>query len=181
MYDFVVPKVSATEWIYVIQYRPVGAVKIGKSATESGVFKRVGQLLTSLPTDEADVLVVFESAMGTEKALHRRCADQNIKGEWFRIGPDVHDWLTALLEGDHLTIEGRRLVRRKGRQGIVGQARGRGPVVAADVRRTALEMLMDLARNADTEWVRLYASASLLRDKARAKEIQKRVEQMFDA
>ncbi len=81
---------KGTEWVYAVQYRPDGAVKIGKSTDEYTVVQRVNTVRQGLPTCSVDVLFVYEAKRGTEKALHQ------------------------------ITVERGKIVSREGREHLVG-------------------------------------------------------------
>tara|TARA_Y100000310_G_scaffold238628_1_gene242089 strand:+ start:1024 stop:1569 length:546 start_codon:yes stop_codon:yes gene_type:complete len=160
-------KDAETEWVYVVQYRPVGAVKIGMSTDKARLVRRVTEIKAGLPTDDIDVLVVFEDEKGTERALHRVFSDANIKGEWFCVSQpgvcSLHGWLVDQLCDEHLTIEGRKIVTKSGRENLVGVDPGRPPITPGDLRQKVLGMLSGMAEES-TGLVGLYAKTMILGD-----------------
>ena len=67
--------------VYFVTAREVNAVKIGNS---NDPFARLGEIQWGCPCD-LKLEAVFDGGQEEEFALHRRFAEQRIRGEWFRI------------------------------------------------------------------------------------------------
>lgn len=142
---------SDTERIYVIQYRPVGCVKIGRSTNERTLLKRVVEILGGLPTTDADVLFVLERAKGAEKVLHHRFGECRERGEWFRTDDRLHEWLVAHLSEEHQTVADGKVVTLTGREGLVGVAPEPHRPTSGELRAKIRQLLMNAADSPDED------------------------------
>lgn len=69
-------------FLYFIQAKEGGPIKIGYSATEAGVLERLKGMQTGNPSD----LVLRNAFPGTaldERRLHRELEEWRVRGEWF--------------------------------------------------------------------------------------------------
>jgi hypothetical protein len=78
-------------WVYFIA-DGAGHVKIGYA-------ENVGARLTELQTGNAHPLTVLATVRGScglERALHARFADHRIRGEWFRLVPEIMEYIDQI-------------------------------------------------------------------------------------
>lgn len=66
-------------------------VKIGFT---TNVRSRLKGLSTGSPT-EIEVLAVFPGTMADERELHQRFAKDHLRGEWFRLSPEITEFIES--------------------------------------------------------------------------------------
>jgi hypothetical protein len=88
---------DVAEWTYAVVDTSYPAVKLGKSAGHPSV--RMGELQVGNPRP---LRLLAYTAHLTEAALHRRLHRDRLRGEWFRLAPQLLalvereiDWLDA--------------------------------------------------------------------------------------
>lgn len=71
--------------VYFVTCREIGMVKIGCARNP---FARLATLQTAFPL-ELKIEAHMEGAYGREKEMHERFAKDRVRGEWFRITPEI--------------------------------------------------------------------------------------------
>lgn len=77
--------------VYFITCRALGFVKIGIAYNP---FVRLATLQTAFPLD-LKVEALFQGASKREKEFHKQFADHRVRGEWFRICPEIEALIAA--------------------------------------------------------------------------------------
>lgn len=98
---------TSRRWVYFIT-DGVGHVKIGFAAN-------VGARLCELQTGNAlplTVLATLKGSCDTERELHQRFAEYRVRGEWFRLAPEVVEYIEAIPNRKHRKVPAYELAQR---------------------------------------------------------------------
>jgi hypothetical protein len=82
---------TTLRWVYFIA-DGAGHVKIGYTVD---VASRLNSLQTSTAF-ELRVLAVLKGGAETERQLHERFAEHRVRGEWFRLVPEILDYVAGI-------------------------------------------------------------------------------------
>lgn len=146
---------AARNMVYFVQSSMTGSVKIGWSAD-------LRARLTALQTGSDSSLYVLRKIQGgrpTERWLHRRFADLNVRGEWFEYCPDM---LTVIPPDEiiaPLRVVKRRDVRLTVREKFA-LAGSRADETGLSDKQMLLTFIADLS-DAHAREIREYISAEL--------------------
>lgn len=84
------PRAPETSTVYFIQESPAGPIKIGKSVNPVARMRE-------FQTHHAATLVLMAVTRDhVEAALHQRFATLRLRGEWFRAGPELVEFIQQL-------------------------------------------------------------------------------------
>lgn len=92
--------------IYFIQCGKNGPIKIGVSEDP---IERLRQLQTANPYELKLLWVHDPKKLGdeiTEQGLHAELEHENIRGEWFRPGKDVFEWMATCINETTVSLPG---------------------------------------------------------------------------
>lgn len=84
--------------IYFIVTGEDAAMKIGFTKGDPTI--RIAALQTGCPT-EIELLGYLPGSLHDERALHRRCSESRIRGEWYRIEGEAYHAMIAAAEHLH--------------------------------------------------------------------------------
>jgi hypothetical protein len=82
---------TTVRWVYFIS-DGVGHVKIGYSVDVQTRLREI-QAHNAFPLT---VLAVLKGGSEVERALHERFAEHRVRGEWFRLAPEIIEYLRGL-------------------------------------------------------------------------------------
>jgi len=99
--------------IYFIKTKYTNLVKIGYTS-KNDVRTRLSQLQSSTPS-ELEVMKTIDGGKTFEKAFHKVFKNDNVRGEWFNLGPK----LLQFIEGTPQGIGNKSDIERKERDRVI--------------------------------------------------------------